>query len=140
MPKLSDFKKPAEACLGLWLDDVAGLGADLRIMLRLAERLDLRAPARVGSKATDVVVPFRCPLLEAAVCVDVLQSEQRQVGLPEARVYLLPPGGQWRRVSARVMTTAGGKELNPEVFGARAVDSSDIQPPSFVPVRFGQGG
>ncbi len=105
----------------------------------VAGRLDLSTVLRVGQgeKIDDVAaVPFRCPLLEAAIVCDVLRSNARRLGHPPPELYISRDGGRWVRITYSTVLTivsAGKTKLHPKVFPTEAV----MGPPPKVRPLFG---
>jgi hypothetical protein len=108
--------RQSEERLAINLDDLGRMDPEVRQRM-VTWRLDLEAPAR----ATDdeVVLVFKCPLIEAAKACDLVRSHDREVGDPETRVYRSQGGGPWNLLPPKAVlcSTAGGKcVLSPNVF------------------------
>lgn len=123
--------------------------ARLALSIYALDQLDPQARARVSTildgtklvrpteRKDDAAVEFRCDLLQAAVIVDSLRSEDRRQGDPPTKVWLRRPGEGWEKVpdSAVLTSVVDGKPvLAPWVTG-RAV----AQPLVVGKVRLGGG-
>lgn len=84
-------------------------------------KLDLTDAIRIDpSRADEVAVAFRCDLLTAALCCDVIRGHDRDAGDPSTRVYVFRKA--WSKLPSAAMLTqmAGGKvQLHPSVFGGQ---------------------
>lgn len=124
MPPLKERRKER---LAVNLFDIDSLEPTMRLFL-ISGKIDFKLPVRVGESIQETAVPFQCRLLEAATACDIIQEEQRKVGLPPVKVYLDAEGtGFWIRIASSTQFTVvhGGKvALNPEVFGKETLKQS----------------
>lgn len=119
-PVSSSPEKPAGLLLGINLFDLTRIPAIIRECLRLGDKIshDRSRVVKVDPDRIDeTVVPFVCPLLEAALVCDVIRGQDRQGGDYPTRVYLFRR--TWSKLTATAVLTLvrdGVPMLNPEWF------------------------
>lgn len=118
MPKLATNRTER---IALTLSDLDRMDDGLRRKL-LGQRLEL-TPVR----ADDVIIPFACPALEAAMTADIIRGMDRKAGERVTGVWL-DRGKGWRKLASDAVLSVKVDEtfiLNPAVFN----DAFDAPPP-----------
>lgn len=132
MPVLPQKKGEAQLCISLFALD----GLDPAARSRLATVLDASKVVRPSKEPGDVAVAFSCDLLQAAVLVDALRSEDRRQGDKPTKAWLRR-SGRWERVADDQLLTSvvGGKP----VLSAWVLGSAVAEPLQVGKVRLGGG-
>ena len=102
----------------------------------LLSRLDAGAPVWVDRNRKDEhALVFCCPLLEAALIIDLLRSEDRKAGDPPTRAYVRR-GALWAKLPGNTVLTELGRDgkarLSRKEFPAPIEAAPRLAPP---PVR-----
>lgn len=102
--------------LGIALSAIERLNSDYRVRLfGRGERIDLERPETVGK---EIVIPFRCDLIQAAIIVDTIRAVAAKVGDPVPAAYIREDE-TWRPLPSIPLTLPdgrGGWILNPAAF------------------------
>lgn len=121
--------------LGLDIFGLDDISSELRKMT-LTGKIDLKHTVKVDldkSNPTEAVV-FICPLLEAAVTIDVVRSECRRLNDPIVKAYI-NRGKRWERLrDTDVLTIVNEKfkgVLNPEIFREKEIEE---EPTEIIPL------
>lgn len=111
----------------------------------LSGRLDLSR--RINTQTTrhepdEAAIPFKCPLLEAAIIGDWLRSQDRQHGVFPTRLYINRKGVAWGRILSYVVLTevdeeTGKVKLNTDFFTYFKETAPLIAPKAKGPVKIG---
>lgn len=141
MPKAKDGD--GKMILALRLADLDR--RDPKEVAGVAPKLDLTKPLRIRIDGREVVaVAFRCTLLDAAKCCDILRGLDRGMGDEETGVYLFRRS--WSRVPTGTVLTRqdadGRLEVVPEAFSGNGElrvldDARSVPPPAPRRVSFG---
>ena len=124
-PKTGPAVQERPERLAVALFDLDRIEPSIRKMI-LGGKLDLSVPFRVDAwdVAEDTMVPFSCPLIDAASICDVVRDRDRRAGDPPTRVAVFKQ--TWQRLSGTVLLTVmvkGKVTLNPAAFAGVRIEA-----------------